>query len=400
MSSRATLRWQTSLLTTEVALALVLLVGAGLLIRTFVNLRRARLGYAPRNVLTCFLALPAERSDRGSAELLYDRIRERLASLPGVQSVATATSTPAGGVDMSVEVEPEGHAARKGAVTATVDMISPRYFRTMGIALKAGRSFTPADRYGGPPVVIISDSIARKYFGGQALGRRLHIPAVNFALTDAKEVWAEVVGVVESVAVTSVGETTAEHIYLPEAQSPVRFTMILLRTGRDAVSFGPALRRAVYAESPLTPLDEVKSMEERTAYLTAAPRRAMWLLGLFAGIAGILSAIGIYAVSAYLSAQRAREFAIRMALGAGVPSLAGAVCRKPLGSILAGIALGTLSAFALTRLLKSLLFGVGNVDFSTYACAAIVLLACGLIALLRPALRTITMDVAKALRQE
>jgi MFS family permease len=206
--------------------------------------------------------------------------------------------------------------------------------------------------------------------------------------------------VAQSVAVTAVGETTAEHIYLPEAQHPVRFTMILLRTDSHPMLLGPALRRAVYEESPLTPLDEVKSMEDRTAYLTATPRRAMWLLAVFAGLAGILSAIGIYAVSAYLSAQRAREFAIRMAVGASAVSLAGAVCQKPLGSIVVGIALGSLSALGLTRLLKSLLFGVDNIDLVTYASAAIALLICALVAMVRPALRAITMDVAKALRQE
>jgi putative ABC transport system permease protein len=248
--------------------------------------------------------------------------------------------------------------------------------------------------------VIVSESIARKYFDAKALGRRLHVPAVNFALTDAKVVWAEVVGVVDNVAVASVGETTAEHIYLPEAQNPVRFTYILLRADRDPLSFASIVRRAVAAESPLTPLDEMRSMDDRTAYLTAAPRRAMWLLGVFAGLAGILSGIGIYAVSAYLSAQREREIAIRAAVGANAFSLAGNVCRKPLGSISLGILLGSLSALGLTRFLRSLLFGVGNIDLLTYICAAVVLFVFALIAMIRPALRAITMDVASTLRQE
>jgi putative ABC transport system permease protein len=400
MKSRATLRWQTSLLTSEVALSLVLLVGAGLLIRTFVNLRTARLGYDPRNALTCFLALPPDRSDPASAELLYNRIRERLASQPGVRSVATATSTPAGGADMSMEVEPEGRVSKTSVATATVDIVSSQYFRAMGIRVTAGRSFTQQDHRGGAPVVIVSESIARKYFDGKALGRRLHVPSVNFALTDAKVVWAEVIGVVDNVAVTSVNETTAEHIYLPEAQNPVRFTYILLRADRDPLSFASAIRRAVAAESPLTPLDEMRSMEDRAAYLTAAPRRAMWLLGVFAGLAAILSGIGIYAVSAYISAQREREIAIRAAVGATACSLAGNVCGKPLASISLGILLGSLSALGLTRFLQSLLFGVGNIDLLTYAGAALALFACALIAMIRPALRAITMDVASTLRQE
>jgi putative ABC transport system permease protein len=400
MGARSTLRWQTSLLTCEVALTLVLLISAGLLIRTFVNLRSARLGYDPQNTLTTFLALPPVGSDPASAELLYDRIRRRLEMLPDVQSGSTASSTPSGGVDMSVPIEPEGSVSKREAATSTVDMISPHYFRTLCIRIKVGRAFTPADRRGGAPVVIISDSIARKYFGGNALGRRLRVPAVNFALTNAKWVWAEVVGVVEDVAVTAVGETTAEHMYLPEAQNPVRFTYLLLRTDRDPMSFGSAVRRAVYAESPATPLDDMESMQDRTAYLTASPRRAMWLLGVFEGLAGVLSATGIYAVSAYLAAQRAREMAIRMAVGAGTLSVTGAICRKPFGSISMGLLFGILSALALTHFLRSLLFGVGSIDFLTYFGASIALLFCALLAMIRPTLRTITMDVASALRQE
>ncbi len=399
MKSRATLKWQTSLLTIEVALALVLLVGAGLLVRTFANLRSAPLGYDPSNTLTSFLAMP-EGSSRSSAESIYTRIRERLSAVPGVRSAATATSLPTGGVDMSIEVEPEGQVARTRAATATLNIVSEQYFRTMGINLRAGRAFTKEDRSGSAPVAIVSASIARKYFDGEAVGRRLHVAAVNFALTDAKEVWAEVVGVVDSVAVTSAGQTTAEHIYLPEAQSPVRFTYILLRTNRDPTSFVSALRRAVRAESPLTPLDEVRSMDRRAAFLTAAPRRAMWLLGVFAGLAGTLAAVGIYAVCACLAAQRRRETAIRAALGASALSLTRTLLGKPLRSIAAGIFLGLASAMGLTRFLAALLFGVQNVDPVTYASAAGVLFIIALLAMIRPIRRVIRMDLAGVLKQD
>jgi predicted permease len=400
MRSRVTPKGQTTLLTAEVALALVLLIGAGLLLRTFINLRSAPLGYEPSNTLTSFLALPPDRSQPASAELLYRRIRERLAALPGVQAVATATSTPTGGADMSVEVEPEGHTVHAGAATATVNLVSPQYFHVLGIRLKAGRSFTEADRQGGTPVVIVSDSIAQRYFGGHALGRRLHVPALNFALTDARMIWAEVVGVADSVVVTSIGQTTAEHIYLPEAQSPVRFTYLLVRTDRSPLPFASAVRHAVYQEAPLTPLDEMKSMEERSAYLTAAPRRAMWLLGLFASLAGVLSVLGIYAVSAYLTAQRTQEFAIRVAMGATAWSLARTVSRKPLEAILLGMTIGLIGAFGLTRFLQLFLFGISPVDLPTYAGMALLLLVCAYLALLRPTLRVISMNVSQTLRQD
>jgi len=393
MRSRVTMKWQTSLLTLEVALALILFVGAGLLIRTFANLRRAPLGYDPSNTLTAFLAMP-EKSNRSSAESIYTHIRERLQAVPGVRSVATATSVPTGGVDMSMEVEPEGQTVKTRAATATVNIISDEYFRTMGIRLRAGRSFREADRSGSAPVAIVSASIARKYFDADAVGRHLRVPVVNFALNGATDVWAEVVGVVDSVAVTSAGQITAEHVYLPEAQSPVRFTHILLRTNGDPMLFASALRRAVQAESPLTPLDEVRSMEKRTAFLTAVPKRAMWLLGMFAGLAGALAAVGIYAVNAYLAAQRRREAAIRAALEAR------AMWRRPLRSIVAGILLGLLGASALTRFLKALLFGVGNLDPVTYADAAGVLFLIALLAMIHPTIRLITTDIAGVLKQD
>lgn len=399
MRSRATMKWQTSLLTLEVALALVLFVGAGLLIRTFANLRSAPLGYDPSNTLTGFLAMP-EQSNRSSAESIYTRIRERLQAVPGVRSVATATSVPTGGVDMSMEVEPDGRVAKTRAATATVNIVSDEYFRTMGIHLRVGRSFKEADRSSSAPVAIVSASIARKYFDGNAVGRHLRVPALNFALTDATDVWAEVVGVVDSVAVTSAGQTNAEHVYLPEAQSPVRFTYILLRTNGDPMLFASALRRAVAAESPLTPLDEVWSMEKRTAFLTAVPKRAMWLLGVFAGLAGALAAAGIYAVCSYLAAQRRREAAIRAALGAGPLSLTRTLWGKAVRSITAGIVLGLVSAFGLTRFLQALLFGVGNLDPITYAVAAVALFVVALLAMIDATTRLITMDIAGVLRQE
>jgi putative ABC transport system permease protein len=400
MRARSTLGWQTSLLAGEVALTLLLLISAGLLIRSFVNLRNAPLGYDPRNTLTSFLALPENAYSPASAELIYNRIRQRLAPLPGVRSVATATSTPTGGVDMSVEVKPEGVVPRRGDPTATVNIVSPDYFRTLGIRIAAGRAFSSADRHGAPPVAMISESIAKRYFHGNAVGRRIRAPVVNFALTHAKVVWAEVVGVAETVSVTSPGDRTAEHLYIPEAQSPVRFTYILVRTDHDPAALIAVVRHVVHAESPITPLDEVKTLEDRASYLTASPRRAMWLLGLFAAIAGILSASGIYGVSAYLAAQRKREIAIRMAVGASTLSLARSICRKPMTSIFLGMLLGIACAMALTRFLQSLLFGVANVDVFTYVAASGALLVAAVTAMVAPTARAVVMDVAITLRQE
>jgi uncharacterized membrane protein YeaQ/YmgE (transglycosylase-associated protein family) len=156
-----------------------------------------------------------------------------------------------------------------------------------------------------------------------------------------------------------------------------------MRMPGDPMLLSLALRRSVYSESPMTPLDEVKSMEERTAYLTAGPKWAIWLLGLFAGLAGLLATVGIYAVSAYLSVQRSREIAIRMALGADAFSIATAIYRKPAGSILLGILLGSVGALGSTRFLKALLFGVGPIDLPTYVAAAVGLFVCAVVSMIR-----------------
>jgi predicted permease len=401
MHSRVASRSRGILIAGEVALAFVLTMGAGLLIRTFAAIRATDLGYNPQNVLTNFLALPASPDGgRTAGATLYARIRERVSALPGVRAVATASSLPMFGVSISMDVHPEGQPERRHEHLASLDVISDDYFRAMGIPQLSGRLFTPGDRDGSTRVIVVSESIVSRYFAGKAIGRRIVIPEFKFNIDGGEDMPAEIVGVVGNVCVNSVEDCQAEHIYLPEKQNALRMEHLLVRTEGDPAAFAKAVRHAVYLEDPALPLDTPQTLEERTAYLSDGPKRAMWLLGVFAGLALLLAAVGIYGVSAYMATQRSREIGIRMALGADFGDIAGLVYRGILLPSAVGLAIGMAAAVWLTRLLRSLLFGVTAGDLKTLALAGFTLLGISVLAATGPAVRAALSDPAKVLRRE
>jgi putative ABC transport system permease protein len=401
MRTRITARSQGTLVAGEIALAFVLLVGAGLLIRTFAAIRAAELGYNPHNVLTNFLALrPAPDGGRTAGATLYARIRDRVSALPGVRAVATASSLPMFGVSISMDVHPEGQPERRHEHLASLDVISDDYFRVMGIPQLSGRVFTSGDRDGATRVAIVSESIVSRYFAGKAIGKRVIIPEFKFNIDGGEDIPAEIVGIVGNVCVSSIQDCQAEHIYLAERQNALRMEHLLVRTEGDPMAAAKAVRHAVYLEEPALPLDNPQTLEERTAYLTDGPRRAMWLLGVFAGLALLLAAVGIYGVSSYLATQRSREIGIRMALGAEFGDIALLVYRGILLPSAVGLAIGICAAAWLTRLLKSLLFGVTAGDLKTLALAGVTLLGISVLAVTGPAVRAALSDPAKVLRRE
>jgi putative ABC transport system permease protein len=401
MRSRTSSRSQRTLVAGEVALAFVLLAGAGLLIRTFVAIRSTDLGYNPHRVLTNFLALPpSPDGSRTAGAALYARIRERVSALPGVQAVATASSLPMFGVSISMDVHPEGLPERRHEHVASLDVISDDYFRVMRIPRRAGRVFTDGDRDGSTPVVIVSESIAARYFAGRALGKRILVPEARFNIDGGKDIAAEIVGVVGNVCVNSVEDCQAEHIYLPETQNALRMENLLVRTDGDPMAIARAVRHAAYLEAPSVPLDDPITLEARTSYLTDGPERAMWLLGLFAGLALLLAAIGVYGVSSYLAAQRTREIGIRMALGAQFWDIAGLVYRGVLLPSAVGLTIGAAAAVWLARLLKSLIFGVSAGDPRTLAFAGLTLLGLSVLAATGPAVRVALKSPADVLRRD
>jgi putative ABC transport system permease protein len=401
MRSRTTSRSQGILVAGEVALAFVLLMGAGLLIQTFVAIRATDLGYNPHNVLTNFLALPASPDgSRSSGAAIYSRIRERVSALPGVRAVATASSLPMFGVSISMDVHPEGQPERRHEHVASMDVVSDDYFRVMEIPRRAGRSFTRDDRDGSNPVVMVSESIETRYFGGRAIGRRLVVPELKFNIDGGKDLAAEIVGVVGNICVNSVEDCQAEHIYLPEKQNVLRMENLLVRTEGDPMGMAKAVRHAAYLETPNTPLDDPKTLEERTAYLTDGPKRAMWLLAVFAGLALLLAAVGIYGVSSYLATQKSHEIGIRMALGAKFGDIAAFLFGSTLASSAVGLAIGAVASRWLTGLLQSLLVRIKPGDPETLTLAGLMLLGVAILAAAGPAFRAARSDPAEVLRRE
>ena len=401
VDTRSSPKSQGVLVAAEIALAFVLLTGAGLLLRTFAAIRAVDLGYSPHRVLTHFVALPpSPDGSRTAGEVLYSRFRDRLRALPGVREVATASALPMFGVQIHMDVQPDGQPARQHEHQAALTVVSQEYFHLMQIPLRAGRGFANSDREGGPRVIVVSDSIAQRYFGGRALGRRIVLPEFLFNIDGGKNVAPEIVGVAGNVCSHSVEDCQAEYIYLPEAQNALRMENLLVRTAGDPMAVEAMVRQAVWREAPAIPLDDPQTLDDRTAYLSDGPKQAMWLLGLFAGLALLLAAAGTYGVSAYLAARRSREIGIRIALGAESRDIAALVYRGVLLPAALGLAIGALAAQWLTRLLQSLLFGVKANDPATSAASACVLLAIAILAAAGPAARAARTAPAVVLRRE
>ncbi len=374
--SRATSRWQGILLAGEVALAFVLLTGAGLLIRTFVAIRTTDLGYNPRHVLTNFLALPASPDgSRTAGAGLYARIRERVSILPGVRAVATASSLPMFGVSVSMDVHPEGEPERRREHVASMDVVSDDCtFRVMEIPRRAGGSFTPISD-GSTPVVIVSQSIESRYFAGRAIGRRLIIPEFKFNIDGGKDLAVEIVGVVGDVCVNSVEDLLRPSTStFPEQQNALRMENLLVRTTGDPMATARAVRHAVYLETPTIPLDDPKTL--RGAYILSHRRAEARHVALgnlrrpraFAGGRRDLRRVGLPR-----HAEKPRNRHPDMALGAEFADIAGLIFRGVLFPSAIGLAIGAAAALWLVRLLKSLIFGVRLVDPWTLALAGFTL---------------------------
>jgi predicted permease len=402
MGARSTSRPQGALIAGEAALAFVLLAGAMLLIRTFVIIRTTNLGYDPRNVLTHFLTLaPSPDGSRTHGAATFARLRERVSALPGVLAVATASSLPMFGVSIHMDVHPEGEPERPHEHIAAMDVISDDYFRVMGIPKRAGRVFTAADREGSTPVVVVSESISTRYFAGKPVGKRIIIPEFKFNIDGGKDIAAEIVGVVGNVCVNSIEDCEVEHIYLPETQNALRVEHLLVRTGGDPMALAGAVRHAAYLEAPAVPLDNPLTLEQRTSYLTNSAKQAMWLLIVFAALALLLAAIGIYGVCSYLATQRDREIGIRMALGARFGDIAGIVYRGVLVPSSIGLAIGAGAAVWLVRFMKSVILQVNAAGLEkTLALAGFLLLVVSVLASTGPAIRAALADPAKVLRRE
>ena len=388
-------RMRTALVTGQLALAVVLLVGAGLLMRSLVRLQQADLGYSIESALTFEVGLVGARYEKNEAQdAFFDALYERIAALPGVVSVGGSGNIPMrGGAMASLAIDgrpqPEGKLPEVGYQPVSDDL-----FKAMGVPLERGRTFGPQDRSDSPPVVILSESAARAFWpNGDPIGARVRLgPNPN-------DPWNTVVGVVGDVRMGTAGNSRPT-AYVSARQDHWGGMAIVVRTTVDPMSLLPAVRRAVRAIDPTIPVADAHSMKQIQSMELTDRRLPMQLMSVFALVALALAAVGVYGVMAYSVAARTREIGVRVALGAQPRDVFGMVLRQGLGAAAIGLTAGLLGAAALGRVLTSLLYGVRPTDAVTFSAVAAVLLGVVLFACLVPARRAVRVNPLEALRSE
>ena len=391
-------RLRSTLVVSEMALALVLLAGAGLLVRTFLRLMDVDLGIDPTNVLTLGISLPKYKySSATQQSLFYQGLLQRLQSTPGVKPVG------ARGGYANIFFQPEGQApaAPGQEPTAVYSSITPGYLNAMGTDLVAGREFSDSDAEGTTPVAIVSESVARRYWShSSALGSHLTVLARIYSgkSTGASEP-LEVVGVVKDVRNDNLWEAEPD-IYVPFQQHPVPSVFLAVRTAVVPMSVVPAVRDAVLALDRDQPVHDAKTMTDIVTENYGAIRFPMTLVWIFAALALLLSAVGIFGVMSYSVSRRTREMAIRMALGAGRQEVLGLVLREGLIVATVGIAVGLVAALGLSRVMAGYVFGIKSTDPLTFTAASLLLIAVALLASYVPARRATKVDPTVALRYE
>ncbi|HJQ25163.1 MAG TPA: ABC transporter permease [Blastocatellia bacterium] len=393
-------RLRSLLVVAEIALSLILLIGAGLLIRSFMRVQQVEPGFAAQNVLTLRLTVSGTAYAEASRRMMfYQQLWERLRRLPGVEAVGGASTVPlSGGIGWG-GITIEGYdpaAAGQDFIQSDFRIASVGYFETMQIPLIGGRFFGEQDKKDSPPVVIVDENMARTYWpGADAVGKRLKMGGAN-----SKAPWMTVVGVVGNVKQYALDTNSRVALYVPHEQAQSSYMYVALRTTGDPRSLTAAITDEARAIDANVPIFDVKTMRERLSESLARRRFAMVALGLFALVAVLLAGVGIYGVMAYTVTQRTREIGIRMALGAPTRGVLRLIVGQGMALAGVGVALGLTGAFAATRLMASLLFGVGATDLLTFIAIPLVLTGVALAACFVPARRAIRVDPMVALRYE
>lgn len=387
------------LVVAELALSVVLLAGAGLLIRSFARLQDVSPGFDPSNVLTFELTMSGRKyTDAGVALETYRQLWERLSRLPGVTASGGVSALPLSQMFSWGPITVEGRTPPAGEefINADMRMVGGDYLRAMRIPLREGRFFTGHDTRTNPRAVIVDEHMAAQLWPGTSpLGRRLRIGGA-----DATTPWLTVVGVVGRIKQYTLDGDSRIAMYLAQTQFPARAMNVVLRGAGDPATLAAAARAQVREIDPDLPIYNVRTMEQRVSASLAARRFAMLLLALFAALALGLAAIGIYGVMAYLVSQGTRELGIRIALGATPAGIVMLVVRQGLGVAAVGIAAGLAVAFPMTRFLRSLLFQVGSADPMTFVTIPMVLAGVALLASYVPARRAARIDPVVSLSAE
>jgi putative ABC transport system permease protein len=388
-----------ALIVVEVALTLVLLAGAGLLIRSFWRLQQVDPGFKAENLLTLRLSLPRSRyTDGAQAVSFFERLQERLSALPGVVAVSATTDIMLRrlATSSSFTIENRPRDPSELALELPFDRVQPNYFQTMGIPLLQGRAFTAQDTRDSPRVAIVNETFVKRYFPNEdPIGKRF-----TFGDGGPNARWIAIVGVVRDTKRQGVDQPIRIESWMPLAQSPAGSMDVVLRTTGDPLALSNSAREAVWSLDRDLPIPRIQTMEQNLSARVAQRRLNMLLLGLFASVALILAAVGIYGVMSYAVTQRTNEIGIRMALGAQTGDVVGLVLRHGMALTLVGVAIGLIATFMLTRLMASLLFGVSATDPITFAAIAALLIGVALVACWIPARRATRVDPMVALRCE
>ncbi len=390
-------RLRNALVVAEVALALVLLISAGLLMKSFVRLQNVNPGFNPKNVLTMELALPQLKYPRGKPVIdFYSEVQRRVARIPGVQHVALTSILPLSGTNSDSSFHIEGRPEKQTNVfpDEEIRLVTPDYFRVLEIPLIKGRFFSEGDSPDAPGVIIINPAMAKKYWPGEdAIGKR-----INFDDSDPQKIkWLTVVGVVGDIRHRGLEVDAKPEYYLPHPQQPYRQMILAVRSSQDPRALVSAIRRELQAFDPEQPLANIKTLEQITAESIAPRRLSVVLLGVFAAVALVLASVGIYGVLSFLVVQRTHEIGVRMALGAQRLDVLRLVIGRALQLVGIGTACGLLLAFFSTRALAALLYRVSAFDAPTFFFVTFALASVALLASYIPALRATRADPMIAL---
>jgi putative ABC transport system permease protein len=399
--SRDRHRLRSALVVAEMALALMLLVCAGLLVRSFISLRRVDSGVNPSRVVTMQVSLPPGKyRELAQRKNLYQQMLERVKGVPGVEAAALTLSLPPDMQSVSDNFSVEGRPPRRDSELPVGDMIliTPDYFRTLGITVLRGHTFSESDREGPPSVCVINETLAREFFPGEdPVGKHLKQGGVDRPIND----WMEIVGVVGDVKYGGLHAKVQPAYYLPFAQAPWGDMSLVIRSAvGDPAALVPAIREEVWSLDRDLPVARVKTMDDLLSGSVAQPRFRTLLLSVFSAMALLLASVGIYGVMSYTVARRTQEIGVRLALGAQLGDILRLVVGQGMRLVLLGILLGLAGAFALARVMSGLLYGVTATDPLTFAGVSLLLSAVALVACLVPARRATKVDPQVAIRYE
>jgi putative ABC transport system permease protein len=389
-----------ALVVIEIVLALVLLASAGLLVESFLRLQKVPAGFDTTNVTTARVALPETNYGKPQqAGDFYKKLLDRLATFPGVQSVAAAWWIPLSGseIGFNVDVEERPMAAGQQPI-AEVNVVTPDYFRTVHVPIRRGRAFTDRDDRNATPVAIITEGFAKQFFPGEdPIGKRI---TPNGSVDPGKPPVREIVGVVADMHLISLRLPPKPQIYIPHQQFAIQSMSIFVRSQMSEAALMGTFRRAVNEIDKDVPVYRMRTLPDYLSQSIAQPRLNAMLVGLFALIALLLAAAGIFGVMSYSVTQRTQEIGIRLALGAQRYDVLRLIIGQGMRFVVAGVVLGLIGVFICTRLLQSLLFGVGATDLRTMLAVTLILTAVAFIACLLPARRATLVDPVQALRAE